>query len=55
MFVKVKFDYETNTQYIRCPAKIGRNVRKLQSQSDKWIYDAKNTGITSALVSIKCL
>jgi hypothetical protein len=31
-----------NTQYFRCPAKVGRNVRKLQSSFDKWLYNREN-------------
>ena len=42
MIVKIEFCYETDTEYIRCPAKIGRNIRNLQRQFDKWIYDRNN-------------
>ena len=42
MIVKIEFGYEIDTEYIRCPARVGRNIRKLQRQFDKWIYDRKN-------------
>lgn len=42
MIVKIEFDYENDTEYIRCTAKVGRNIRKLQRQFDKWIYDRNN-------------
>lgn len=43
MIVKIEFDYETDTVYMVCPAKVGRNVRQLQRDFDKWIYDRKNS------------
>ena len=36
MFVKVEFMYEEDTEYIRCPAKVGRNIRQLLRDFDKW-------------------
>lgn len=42
MIVKIEFGRETDTEYIRCPARIGRNMQKLQSQFDKWIYNRNN-------------
>lgn len=42
LIVKIEFGYETDTEYIRCPARVGRNIRKLQRQFDKWIYDRNN-------------
>ena len=42
MIVKVEFMYEEDTEYICCPAKIGRNIRQLQREFDKWLYDRKN-------------
>ncbi|WP_169800511.1 hypothetical protein [Metabacillus fastidiosus] len=42
MIVKLEFMYESDSEYMSCPAKVGRNVRKLQRQFDKWIYDRNN-------------
>ena len=42
MFVKVEFMYEEDTEYIRCPAKVGRNICQLQRDCDKWLYDGEN-------------
>lgn len=42
MIVKIEFEYETDTEYMRCPAKVGRNIRYLQKEFDKWIYDRNN-------------
>ena len=42
MIVKIEFDYEADTEYIRCSARVGRNIRKLLRQFDKWIYDRNN-------------
>ena len=40
--MKVEFMYEEDTEYIRCPAKVGRNIRQLQKDFDKWLYDRVN-------------
>ena len=42
MIVKVEFMNEEDTEYIRCPAKVGRNIRQLQREFDKWLYDREN-------------
>ena len=42
MIVKVEFMYEGDTEYIRCPAKVGRNIRQLQREFDKWLYNREN-------------
>lgn len=42
MIVKIEFNYETDTEYLSCPAKVGRNVRKLQRDFDKWLYNREN-------------
>ena len=42
MIVKVEFMYEEDTEYIRCPAKVGRNIRQLQREFDKWLYNREN-------------
>ncbi|MGE8081904.1 hypothetical protein [Peribacillus loiseleuriae] len=42
MIVKVEFMYEEDTEYICCPAKVGRNIRQLQRDFDKWLYDREN-------------
>ncbi|MBP0723851.1 hypothetical protein J5Y03_01475 [Bacillus sp. RG28] len=42
MIVKIEFTYEEDTVYIRCPAKVGRNIRQLQRDFDTWLYDRKN-------------
>ena len=42
MIVKVEFMYEEDAEYIRCFAKVGRNIRQLQREFDKWLYDREN-------------
>ena len=42
MIVKIEFDYETDTEYMICPTKVGRNVRQLQKDFDKWLYNREN-------------
>jgi hypothetical protein len=42
MIVKIEFTYEEDTEYINCPSKVGRNIRQLQRDFDRWIYDRKN-------------
>ncbi|WP_049681562.1 hypothetical protein [Peribacillus loiseleuriae] len=42
MIVKVEFMYEEDNEYIRCPAKVGRNICQLQRDFDKWLYDGEN-------------
>ena len=42
MIVKIEFDYETDTEYMICPTKVGRNVRQLQRDFDKWLYNREN-------------
>lgn len=38
----VKVELCTKTQYFRCPTKIGRKVRKLQKDFDRWLYNRNN-------------
>jgi len=40
--VKIEFYYETGTEYMICPPKVGKNLRKLQSDFDKWLYNRQN-------------
>jgi len=42
LFVKIEFEYEKDTVYIRCPAKVGRNIRQLQQDFFRWLYDRNN-------------
>lgn len=42
MIIKIGFEYEKDTVYFRCPAKVGRNIRKLQRSFLTWLYDRKN-------------
>ncbi|WP_338472674.1 hypothetical protein R4Z10_08055 [Niallia sp. XMNu-256] len=42
MIVKVEFMYDKDTEYISCPAKVGRNIRQLQRDFDKWLYNREN-------------
>ena len=42
MIVKIEFCYEKDTEYILCPAKVGRNIRQLQRDFDKWLYNRQN-------------
>jgi len=42
MIVTIDYGYETDAEYIRCSARVGRNIRKLQRQFDKWIYNRNN-------------
>ncbi|WP_430510872.1 hypothetical protein [Gottfriedia solisilvae] len=42
MIVKIGFTYDEDTVYIRCPSKVGRNIRRLQRDFDRWLYDRKN-------------
>lgn len=43
MIIKIEFEYEDDAEYMVCPTKIGRNIRKLQQEFDKWMYDRKNS------------
>jgi hypothetical protein len=40
MIVEVRLCFDI--QYFRCPAKVGRNVRKLQKDFDRWLYDRES-------------
>lgn len=42
MIIKLEFCYETDTEYIVCSSKVGRNVRKFQRQFDQWLYNREN-------------
>lgn len=42
MIVKVGFDYEDDIEYMICPAKIGRNINRLQKEFWEWLYDREN-------------
>ncbi|ODG93363.1 MULTISPECIES: hypothetical protein [Bacillaceae] len=42
MFVKIEFEYEKDTVYFRCPAKVGRNIRQLQQDFFRWLNDRNN-------------
>lgn len=42
MIVKIEFTFEEDTAYIMCPSKVGRNIRQLQRDFDRWIYDRNN-------------
>ncbi|WP_273126790.1 hypothetical protein [Bacillus weihaiensis] len=42
MIVKIEFNYETDTGYMICPSKVGKNVRQLQRDFDKWLYNREN-------------
>ena len=40
VIIEVQLSWEI--QYFRCPAKVGRKVRKLQRDFDKWLYNRDN-------------
>jgi hypothetical protein len=42
MIVKVGFDYEDDLEYIKCSAKVGRNINQLQKDFFKWLYNREN-------------
>ena len=42
MIIKIEFDYDTDTEYMNCPAKTGRKIRKLQRDFDKWLYNRES-------------
>ena len=42
MIVKVGFDYEDDIEYMICPAKVGRNIKRLQKEFWEWLYNREN-------------
>ncbi|MEH6937536.1 hypothetical protein V7056_06710 [Bacillus sp. JJ664] len=40
--VKIDFCHEAATEYIKCHSKVGRNIRTLQRDFDRWLYDRQN-------------
>lgn len=42
MIVRMNFCHPDNIQYIRCPAKVGRNIDKLFWEFQAWMYDRNN-------------
>ena len=42
MIVKVRFEYEDDIEYMICPAKVGRNINRLQKEFFGWLYDREN-------------
>ncbi|WP_433747776.1 hypothetical protein [Falsibacillus pallidus] len=42
MIVKVDFDYEDDIEYMICPAKVGRNINRLQEEFWDWLFNRKN-------------
>ena len=42
MIVKVGFDYEDDIEYMICPAKVGRNIHRLQKEFWEWLFDREN-------------
>ena len=42
MIVKVGFDYEDDIEYMICPTKVGRNIKRLQRDFWIWLYDREN-------------
>ncbi|PKG22871.1 hypothetical protein [Niallia nealsonii] len=42
MIIRIEFCYEADTEYMICPAKVGKNIRQLQHDFDKWLYDKNN-------------
>ncbi|MCL1696619.1 MULTISPECIES: hypothetical protein [unclassified Lysinibacillus] len=42
MIIKVGFDYEDDIEYMICPAKVGRNINRLQEEFWDWLFDRKN-------------
>ncbi|MER2107120.1 MAG: hypothetical protein ABS949_09285 [Solibacillus sp.] len=42
MIIAVKFEYECATAYMRCPAKVGRAIKRLQWDFFDWLYDREN-------------
>ena len=42
MIVKVGFDSEDDIEYIICPAKVGRNINRLQEEFWNWLFDRQN-------------
>lgn len=42
MIVKVGFEYENDIEYMICPAKVGRNIKRLQRDFWIWLYDREN-------------
>ncbi|HZG72698.1 MAG TPA: hypothetical protein VEY51_14265 [Chondromyces sp.] len=42
MIIKIEFNYENDTEFIICPAKVGRSIFQLQREFDKWLYDRGN-------------
>ena len=42
MIVKVGFEYENDIEYMICPAKVGRNIKRLQKDFFKWLYNREN-------------
>lgn len=42
MIVKVGFDSEDDLEYMVCPAKVGRDINRLQQEFWDWLFDRKN-------------
>jgi len=42
MIIQIQFEYEADTKYIICSTKIGRKIRRLQTEFDEWLYDREN-------------
>lgn len=42
MIIKINFCYEEDTEYIKCHSKVGRKIRKLQREFDRWLFDRQN-------------
>jgi hypothetical protein len=42
MIVKVGFEYEDDIEYMLCPPKVGRNIKRLQKEFWEWLYDREN-------------
>jgi len=42
MIVKVGFEYEDDIEYMICPTKVGRNIKRLQKDFFKWLYNREN-------------